>query len=69
MNSQEKLKNTYRPVSERLRDFKEVERPLSATEIDNQAQRCQDCGIPFCHGAGCPLCNVIPQPSRKKLRI
>lgn len=61
MNSQEKLKNTYRPVSERLRDFKEVERPLSATEIDNQAQRCQDCGIPFCHGAGCPLCNVIPE--------
>ncbi|MDD3115953.1 MAG: glutamate synthase subunit beta [Victivallaceae bacterium] len=61
MNFQEKLKNTYRPVSERLRDFKEVERPLSATEIDNQAQRCQDCGIPFCHGAGCPLCNVIPE--------
>jgi NAD(P)H-dependent glutamate synthase small subunit len=26
-----------------------------------QASRCMDCGIPFCHGAGCPLKNRIPE--------
>lgn len=61
MNTKDRLKNIYRPVSERLLDFLEVERTLSATEIDQQAQRCQECGIPFCHGAGCPLENVIPE--------
>jgi len=51
---------TYRPVEERVRDFKEVELSLTDDEIYRQTARCMDCGIPFCHGAGCPLNNYIP---------
>jgi len=49
-----------RPVEERIRDFEELELPLTPDEIHQQAARCMDCGIPFCHGAGCPLKNYIP---------
>jgi glutamate synthase (NADPH/NADH) small chain len=54
---------TYRPVEERIHDYKWVELPLTDHEIHEQAARCMDCGIPFCHGAasGCSLCNVIPE--------
>ncbi len=45
----------YRPVEERIHDFKELDLPLTPDEIAEQARRCMDCGIPFCHGAGCPL--------------
>ncbi|MFA7231701.1 MAG: glutamate synthase subunit beta [Victivallaceae bacterium] len=51
----------YRPVSDRLKDYNEVEQPLTEQEIKEQASRCMDCGIPFCHGCGCPLGNVIPE--------
>ena len=51
----------YRPAKERLLDFKEVEQNLSIKEITEQSSRCMDCGIPFCHGIGCPLGNVIPE--------
>ena len=51
----------YRPVNERIKDFKEVERVLNDEEILIQAARCMDCGTPFCHGAGCPLGNIIPE--------
>lgn len=50
----------YRSVGERVLDFKEVELPLTPDEIHQQTARCMDCGIPFCHGAGCPLKNCIP---------
>jgi NAD(P)H-dependent glutamate synthase small subunit len=50
----------YRPVEERIHDFKELELPLTPEQIQQQAARCMDCGIPFCHGAGCPLHNNIP---------
>ena len=50
----------HRAVVERVLDFKEVELPLTPDEIHRQAARCVDCGIPFCHGAGCPLKNNIP---------
>jgi glutamate synthase (NADPH/NADH) small chain len=50
-----------RPREERIRDFKAVEQPLTDDEIHEQAARCMDCGIPFCHGCGCPLNNVIPE--------
>jgi glutamate synthase (NADPH/NADH) small chain len=50
----------YRPVEERVHDFKELELPLTPDQIRNQAARCMDCGIPFCHGGGCPLGNRIP---------
>ncbi len=56
-----RIHDIYRPVEQRRRDFKEVERPLSCAEIAEQSARCKDCGIPFCHGAGCPLSNVIPE--------
>ncbi len=50
----------HRPLEERIRDFKELDLPLTPDEIRQQAARCMDCGIPFCHGAGCPLKNRIP---------
>jgi glutamate synthase (NADPH) small chain len=50
----------YRPVEERIHDFKELELPLTPEQIQQQAARCMDCGIPFCHGVGCPLMNYIP---------
>ena len=51
----------YRPVKERTADFREVEKRLSESEVKKQASRCMDCGVPFCHGCGCPLTNVIPE--------
>jgi len=50
----------YRPVEERIHDFNELELPLTPDQIVQQAARCMDCGIPFCHGVGCPLKNSIP---------
>ena len=54
-------KNAYRPIEERVTDFKEVELTLTPDDIIQQAARCMDCGIPFCHGVGCPLGNNIPE--------
>lgn len=50
----------HRPVAERILDFSETDLPLTPDEIRRQAARCMDCGIPFCHGYGCPLKNSIP---------
>lgn len=50
----------HRPVNERIGDFKELDLPLTPDAIREQAARCMDCGIPFCHGLGCPLGNAIP---------
>jgi len=49
-----------RPVELRLRDWSEVYLPQDTTEVVEQAARCMDCGIPFCHN-GCPLGNLIPE--------
>ena len=57
----QRLHNIYRPIDERKKDFKEVERNLTPGEIKEQSSRCTECGIPFCHGSGCPLENVIPE--------
>jgi len=51
----------HRPVDERVRDHFEVDVPLSPEELQRQTARCMDCGIPFCHGVGCPLANRIPE--------
>ncbi len=51
----------YRPVEERLKDYFEVEVPLSAEAMNCQSARCMDCGIPYCHSMGCPLNNRIPE--------
>jgi glutamate synthase (NADPH/NADH) small chain len=48
-----------RPVKERVRDWREVYLPFDQAKLMNQAARCMDCGIPFCH-QGCPLGNLIP---------
>ena len=50
----------HRPIEERIHDFKELDLPLTPEQIQQQAARCMDCGIPFCHGMGCPLYNYIP---------
>ena len=56
-----------RPVDERVGDWHEVyesQPPADrAGEVSQQARRCMDCGIPFCHSgtAGCPLGNLIPE--------
>ncbi|WP_433377664.1 glutamate synthase subunit beta [Actinoplanes sp. CA-142083] len=48
-----------RPVPVRIRDWREVYPPAGEDLIRDQATRCMDCGIPFCH-EGCPLGNRIP---------
>src|SRR5216684_4652316 len=48
-----------RPVAERIRDWREVYLPYPEPALRDQAARCMDCGIPFCH-QGCPLGNLIP---------
>ena len=50
---------TYEPVEKRLKDYKEFYVPLGDSGTRNQAARCMDCGIPFCH-TGCPVNNQIP---------
>ncbi|MDR2962816.1 MAG: glutamate synthase subunit beta [Bacteroidales bacterium] len=46
----------YRPVHERVTDFGEVEQTLCEQDRKEQASRCMDCGVPFCHWS-CPLGN------------
>ena len=49
-----------RSKAERVHDFDEIEGALGADPLREQAARCMDCGIPFCHMSGCPLQNLIP---------
>ncbi len=48
-----------RPVAERVTDWLEFVEPMSPLEVSRQAERCMDCGVPFCH-SGCPVNNLIP---------
>jgi glutamate synthase (NADPH) small chain len=58
----------YAPVAERLKNFQEFVVPLTEKETRDQAARCMNCGIPYCHGTGsvapgtpgCPVNNQIP---------
>lgn len=50
----------HRPVPLRLMDYREVYEKAPAGQIEQQATRCMDCGVPFCH-EGCPLGNIIPE--------
>ncbi len=45
--------------AERLRNYREFVRPLPGAKVAEQASRCMDCGIPYCH-TGCPVNNLIP---------
>lgn len=51
----------HRSVAERVLDFRTLDMPLTPGDILKQAARCMDCGVPFCHGAGCPLKNIMPE--------
>ncbi len=51
----------HRPVAERVLDFAELDIALTPDDLIEQTARCMDCGIPFCHGLGCPLKNRIPE--------
>ena len=63
--------NPYRPVEERIQDWEELQNPLGVEERKEQAARCMNCGIPFCHTgifyggkravSGCPNDNLIPE--------
>jgi glutamate synthase (NADPH/NADH) small chain len=58
-----------RPPLERIRDWNEGHPPLDAVTLTEQAARCMDCGVPFCHtgilvsgmASGCPINNLIPE--------
>lgn len=49
-----------RNIDERKSDFNEVDEQYSEAQTQQQAARCMDCGVPFCH-SGCPLGNIIPE--------
>ena len=48
------------PVAYRIQNFQEFNKGYTDSQLNTQAARCMDCGIPFCH-SGCPLGNVIPE--------
>jgi len=50
---------TEAPAADRVRHFREFVIPMSEEGVKNQAARCMDCGIPYCHN-GCPVNNQIP---------
>lgn len=49
----------YLPAADRIRNYKEFVIPLAEEAVKDQAARCMDCGIPYCHN-GCPVNNQIP---------
>ncbi len=51
----------HRAVADRVKDFDELGIPLTPDQLHRQAARCMDCGVPFCHGVGCPVVNRIPE--------
>ncbi|CAM5315205.1 glutamate synthase (NADPH) OS=Afipia felis OX=1035 GN=gltB_1 PE=4 SV=1 [Afipia felis] len=64
----ERRDRSYAPVAERVKNFHEFVVPLSDNELRDQAARCMNCGVPYCHGTGsvapgtpgCPVNNQIP---------
>ena len=55
----ERLEEGYKPVPERLKNYKEFVIGLDDQQAGQQAARCMDCGTPFCN-SGCPVNNIIP---------
>jgi len=49
----------YRPIEERIHNYREFVISLTDEEAGKQGARCMDCGIPYCHN-GCPINNIIP---------
>jgi glutamate synthase (NADPH) small chain len=56
----ERKASQKRNIEERKADYNEVELEYAESQTVEQAARCMDCGIPFCHN-GCPLGNIIPE--------
>lgn len=56
----QRVENEHRRVEERLQDYLEIELSLPPELRQQQAARCMDCGVPFCHWA-CPVANNIPE--------
>src|SRR5437660_1438274 len=64
----ERNDRSYAPVADRVTNYREFVAPLSEAEMRDQAARCMNCGIPYCHGTGavepgtpgCPVNNQIP---------
>ncbi len=51
----------YRPVAERIHDWREMNLPVHPEAVRSQGARCMDCGVPFCQSSyGCPVENLIP---------
>ena len=50
---------TYADPKERVHHYKEFVVPLAPEQLQGQASRCMNCGIPYCHN-GCPVNNIIP---------
>ena len=55
----ERIEEGYKPVPERLKNYKEFVVGLDDAQANKQAARCMDCGTPFCN-SGCPVNNIIP---------
>jgi glutamate synthase (NADPH) small chain len=55
----ERHDRAYEAPDARLKNYQEFVKPLGNAEIRDQAARCMDCGIPYCHN-GCPVNNIIP---------
>ncbi|WNO06190.1 glutamate synthase subunit beta [Rhodoferax mekongensis] len=55
----ERIEEGYKPVTERLKNYKEFVIGLDDAQANKQAARCMDCGTPFCNN-GCPVNNIIP---------
>ncbi len=55
----ERIEEGYKPVTERVKHYKEFVIGLNEAQSKEQAARCMDCGIPFCNN-GCPVNNIIP---------
>ena len=55
----ERLKEGYKPVGERVKNYKEFVIGLDDAQAKTQSARCMDCGTPFCN-SGCPVNNIIP---------
>jgi glutamate synthase (NADPH/NADH) small chain len=55
----ERLEEGYKPVGERLKNYKEFVIGLDESQAKVQGARCMDCGTPFCNN-GCPVNNIIP---------
>ena len=55
----ERKDRVYQPVEARVKNWREFVVPLPKDELNAQASRCMDCGIPYCHN-GCPVNNQIP---------